>query len=91
MFDARKNATGKAFDPGGEETERLCPVRAPNGFHFHWSQMFHPFQQGNTTNREQQLQENKAEMQETGAHKQMVANKQTNTQKENTITNPRKW
>lgn len=76
---------------GGEEREQLSPVRAPNGSHFHWNQVFHPFQQGNTTNREQRVQENKAEKQEAGAHKQMAANKQTNRQKENTITYPRKW
>lgn len=38
---------------------------------------FTHFPQGNTTNREQRVQENKAEKQEAGAHKQMVANKQT--------------
>lgn len=57
---------------GGEKTEWLSPVRAANGSNFHWSQMFHPPQQGNTTKREQRVQENKAEKQETGAHKQMV-------------------
>lgn len=66
---------------GGEEREQLSSVRAPNGSHFHWNQVFHPFQQGNTRNREQQVQENKAEKQEAGAHKQMAANKQTDKRK----------